>query len=313
MKTGGFRKPGRFSLTKNGWSPKPCGDDCGKRNNPSYINIPFASTLVTPKQTISDGSKWWNLPIFHVYFMKNGVIQLKHPHQEQNSMDVCCIFTLLAPVPSIQNSCTKRLHFLLAIVAIMARNIHIITLVLGRRFFSGKIGRNPRPSGGNLPKKRSWNAKCPIFLGNFTPKTSNYCLKDRALGFPGWCIWYTPRKLTNWYPKWWFRKGGSFWIWSFLISMLNFWRVYLWCFLQGWSIHIFVVILIQQKILLITFWSMVKLIYLCFHEQAKSKGPHIFFQNLTKKDGRSGQSPKKIVDWWILHSRCGHVSFFGCM
>ena len=31
----------------------------------------------------------------------------------------------------------------------------------------------------------TWNAKCPIFLGNFTPKTSNYCLKDRALGFPG--------------------------------------------------------------------------------------------------------------------------------
>ena len=29
------------------------------------------------------------------------------------------------------------------------------------------------------------NAKCPIFLGNFTPKTSNYCLKNRALGFPG--------------------------------------------------------------------------------------------------------------------------------
>ena len=26
---------------------------------------------------------------------------------------------------------------------------------------------------------------CPIFLGNFTPKTSNYCLKNRALGFPG--------------------------------------------------------------------------------------------------------------------------------
>ena len=23
---------------------------------------------------------------------------------------------------------------------------------------------------------RTWNAKCPIFLGNFTPKTSNYCL-----------------------------------------------------------------------------------------------------------------------------------------
>ena len=31
----------------------------------------------------------------------------------------------------------------------------------------------------------TWNAKCPIFLGNWTPKTSNYCLKDTALGFPG--------------------------------------------------------------------------------------------------------------------------------
>ena len=34
-------------------------------------------------------------------------------------------------------------------------------------------------------KAVTWNAKCPIFLGNFTPKTSNYCLKNRALGFPG--------------------------------------------------------------------------------------------------------------------------------
>jgi len=25
----------------------------------------------------------------------------------------------------------------------------------------------------------------PIFVGNFTPKTSNYCHKNRALGFPG--------------------------------------------------------------------------------------------------------------------------------
>ena len=31
----------------------------------------------------------------------------------------------------------------------------------------------------------SWNAKCPISWGNFTPKTSNYCLKNRALSFPG--------------------------------------------------------------------------------------------------------------------------------
>ena len=29
------------------------------------------------------------------------------------------------------------------------------------------------------------NAKCPIVLGNFTPKTSNYCLKNRVLGFTG--------------------------------------------------------------------------------------------------------------------------------
>ena len=34
-------------------------------------------------------------------------------------------------------------------------------------------------------KEDTWNAKCAIFLGNFTPKTSNYCLKNRALGFPG--------------------------------------------------------------------------------------------------------------------------------
>ena len=34
----------------------------------------------------------------------------------------------------------------------------------------------------------TWNAKCPIFLGDFTPKTSNYCLKNRALGFPGSCV-----------------------------------------------------------------------------------------------------------------------------
>ena len=31
----------------------------------------------------------------------------------------------------------------------------------------------------------TWNAKCPSFLGNFTPKTSNYCLKNRVLGLPG--------------------------------------------------------------------------------------------------------------------------------
>ena len=34
-------------------------------------------------------------------------------------------------------------------------------------------------------KISTWNAKCPIFKGNFTPKTSNYCLKNRVLGCPG--------------------------------------------------------------------------------------------------------------------------------
>ena len=53
------------------------------------------------------------------------------------------------------------------------------------------------PTTGNLycPKgkanvsqflyRTTWNAKCPNFFGNLTPKTSNYCLKNRALGFPG--------------------------------------------------------------------------------------------------------------------------------
>ena len=36
-----------------------------------------------------------------------------------------------------------------------------------------------------------------------------------------------PRKLTAGYPKWWFGKGGSFQIWPFLVSMLNFWGVIL--------------------------------------------------------------------------------------
>ena len=36
----------------------------------------------------------------------------------------------------------------------------------------------------------AWNAKRPIFSGNFTPKTSNYCLKNRALGFPADCYFH---------------------------------------------------------------------------------------------------------------------------
>ena len=42
--------------------------------------------------------------------------------------------------------------------------------------------------------KTARNAKCPIFLGNFTPKTSNYCLKNRVLGFPGGCLVYIFRE-----------------------------------------------------------------------------------------------------------------------
>ena len=45
-----------------------------------------------------------------------------------------------------------------------------------------------RGSTEQWKKKPAWKTKCPIFLGNFTPKTSNYCLKNRALGFPGGCL-----------------------------------------------------------------------------------------------------------------------------
>ena len=33
------------------------------------------------------------------------------------------------------------------------------------------------PKNPISPLKIVWNAKCPIFSGNFTPKTSNYCLE----------------------------------------------------------------------------------------------------------------------------------------
>ena len=36
---------------------------------------------------------------------------------------------------------------------------------------------------------------CPISLGNFTLKTSNYCLKNRALGFPGGVFIYKNRSV----------------------------------------------------------------------------------------------------------------------
>ena len=43
----------------------------------------------------------------------------------------------------------------------------------------------------------SWNAKGPIFLGNFTCTTSNYCLKNRALGFPGGFYNQQKRQITD--------------------------------------------------------------------------------------------------------------------
>ena len=38
-------------------------------------------------------------------------------------------------------------------------------------------------------KSSAWNAKCLFFLGNFTPKTSDFCLKNRALGVPDGIKW----------------------------------------------------------------------------------------------------------------------------
>ena len=57
----------------------------------------------------------------------------------------------------------------------------------------GKTTKSEQDIGSEeVPRQESthgfiptWNAKCPIFEGNFTPKTSNYCIKNRALGFPG--------------------------------------------------------------------------------------------------------------------------------
>ena len=52
---------------------------------------------------------------------------------------------------------------------------------------------------------RTWNAKCPICLGNFTPKTSNYCLKNRAPTafqepFFGWSFFFLSR-FFFWKPR----------------------------------------------------------------------------------------------------------------
>ena len=49
----------------------------------------------------------------------------------------------------------------------------------------------PVESHGDTLHWKYWLPGTPSvlsFLGNFTPKTSNYCLKNRALGFPGCCF-----------------------------------------------------------------------------------------------------------------------------
>ena len=70
----------------------------------------------------------------------------------------------------------------------------IFTYALRCQLFDGLF---PDLEVGEKRSNATWNAKCPIFLGNVTPKTSNYCRKNRALGFPGICkadvsdIWAT--------------------------------------------------------------------------------------------------------------------------
>ena len=63
----------------------------------------------------------------------------------------------------------------------------------------------------------TWNAKCPIFLGNFTPKTSNYCLKNRALGFPGTLFKQTSKTWRE------LAKGESSLIVAYLFDFLLAW------------------------------------------------------------------------------------------
>ena len=48
------------------------------------------------------------------------------------------------------------------------------------KMFGDPIGNPKPPNAPNHPLTITWNAKCVIFLGNFTPETSNYCLKNRA-------------------------------------------------------------------------------------------------------------------------------------
>ena len=60
---------------------------------------------------------------------------------------------------------------------------HLKNMLVKSGSFSQIRGKNQKCL--KPPPSSTWNAKCPICLGNFTPKTRNYCLKNRVLGFPG--------------------------------------------------------------------------------------------------------------------------------
>ena len=65
------------------------------------------------------------------------------------------------------------------------------------------------PEGTNFQKRHTWNAKCPICLGNFTPKTSNYCLKK-------WGTWLSWQIFVPVCPE-----ETDPWLWGFF---RNTWR-----------------------------------------------------------------------------------------
>ena len=93
-------------------------------------------------------------------------------------------------------------------------------------------------STSNAPKK---NAKwffwlflgCQVFyfLRQLYPKTSNYCLKNRALGFPGWFFWL---QTTS---RWWIEiKKSSIQVIIQLIQLIQAWKKPILRSLRFWTI-----------------------------------------------------------------------------
>ena len=60
-------------------------------------------------------------------------------------------------------------------------------------------------TGDPKKQKNHLERQCPIFLGNFTPKTSNCCLKNRALGFPGRSFFPSFERRAE--TRWWNQSG----------------------------------------------------------------------------------------------------------